>query len=328
MIPCSRVWFAPRLLTDSILVGGGKFFDYQHTTQLRGIAILMILVGHISGAFHTVVLSPLASAGVTIFMILSGYGLQCSFVKNGLKHFWSKKYLRVMLPYTIVITIWLLVHEEFEVTRYLYEITGIKTTYWYVDYQIKWYVVFFFTLLLIPNYSLAAFTLATLAMFVLLHSLAAEQSFAFLIGVIIARHREKLQDLSRRKWLCIACISVIVAFSALAFKQLPEVRAYLGTKFYSSIQLIINLGLGLAIISLSTIISSIRSSFLLLISGYVSFEIYLLHFPFYGRLNNRIELAILLIIGSIVASYLFMKLTGSMSARISKFNKLSWRRNM
>ena len=46
----------------------------EYTTALRGIAILIIMLAHCFGGF-TRALTPLGGIGVSIFLILSGYGL-------------------------------------------------------------------------------------------------------------------------------------------------------------------------------------------------------------------------------------------------------------
>ncbi|MBS6711888.1 MAG: acyltransferase family protein [Ruminococcus sp.] len=43
-----------------------------------------------------------AGVGVSLFLILSGYGLAMSYSKNGLAHYWTKKIQRVWIPYVFV----------------------------------------------------------------------------------------------------------------------------------------------------------------------------------------------------------------------------------
>lgn len=292
------------ILSVNTIISRGVF-DRQHTTALRGIAILMIVVGHISGTFHTVVLNPIASVGVTLFMILSGYGLTCSYNKSGLKGFWQKKYLRVILPYFFVIIIWLMNKHEFSFNRFLLEVTGLQTTYWYIAYQIKWYLVFFIIMSLFYTHRFVFFVLSSISMFFFLPSLEAEQTFAFLIGVLITENYDKFTTIKPTRWGIMMLLFVITGALFLALKQLPEIRLYMGTKIYSAIQLMINLNFGLAIICGTCFFPKIRNSFLLLLSGLVSYEIYLLHFPFYGYVNGNILFAFALIIGSIIAAKIY-----------------------
>ena len=57
----------------------------EQTLLLKGIAILMVILGHMS------YITWGGAGGVTIFLILSGYGIHESFKKNGLKNYWKKK---------------------------------------------------------------------------------------------------------------------------------------------------------------------------------------------------------------------------------------------
>ena len=79
-------------------------FNRPLTDALRGIAIIMVLTGHIGLAMHCKPIGHLGSFGVTLFLFLSGFGLNESFKKNGLKQYWPKKLRRVWLPNAIVIS--------------------------------------------------------------------------------------------------------------------------------------------------------------------------------------------------------------------------------
>lgn len=57
----------------------------DNTTVMRGIAILMVVIHHLSLWFGTNILTSWGGGGVAIFMILSGYGLTMSFQKSGVK---------------------------------------------------------------------------------------------------------------------------------------------------------------------------------------------------------------------------------------------------
>ena len=66
------------------------------TTTLRGIAILIIMIGHVGvSGFGCRLFNPFGGIGVAMFLFLSGYGLSESFKKNGLNHFWKKKMMRI-----------------------------------------------------------------------------------------------------------------------------------------------------------------------------------------------------------------------------------------
>lgn len=91
------------------------FFPVQMTTELKGLAILMVIVSHI-GYFlvndhnFLVPFSNYAGVGVDIFFILSGYGLVAASLKRPLSvgQFYLKRLLRIYLPVVLTLIIFLL----------------------------------------------------------------------------------------------------------------------------------------------------------------------------------------------------------------------------
>ena len=60
------------------------------TNIIKGIAILIIVLGHAGNRIPgSRILTPLGAVGVGMFLICSGYGLEKSYIKNGLSEFWS-----------------------------------------------------------------------------------------------------------------------------------------------------------------------------------------------------------------------------------------------
>ena len=71
--------------------------DNNKSLFLKGIAILLVLIGHTFGSNY-----KLGVFGVNLFLILSGYGIYKSFNKNGLKDYFKKKIEKVYIPYLLV----------------------------------------------------------------------------------------------------------------------------------------------------------------------------------------------------------------------------------
>lgn len=296
----------------------GYLLDIQATNCIKGIAILFILIGHIAGTFHTVVFTPLPAMGVSLFLMCSGYGLSESYNSKGLKKFWGKKITRVLLPYAIVITLLVIFRKyDVDVIRYLLEITGIKTFYWYIGYQIKWYLVFFVSMLFFPRKSVWIFALVGVLMFLTLDSLEIEQTPAFLIGVLASRYKDKLAKFSRRSmWIQVALFALVGIFF-LGIKQLPAVREYFGTPLYSFIQMMHNMAFALCVVGIVSIFPFLRRNQFLIFCGIISYEVYLVHFPFYGSVGGDFLLAIALISISIIVAALFYALNGKISKRLT-----------
>ena len=79
--------------------------SFDNTTIMRGVAILMVVIHHLSLWFGTNVLTSWGGGGVAIFMILSGYGLTMSYQKSGVKRFWWKRFTGIP-PRSVCSTRW------------------------------------------------------------------------------------------------------------------------------------------------------------------------------------------------------------------------------
>ena len=115
----------------------------EQTLLLKGIAILMVILGHMS------YITWGGAGGVTIFLILSGYGIHESFKKNGLKNYWKKKILKVWLPYVIV-TIFVLIGKRASNTKQIiFSLIGLDfgviadRSMWYISFIMLWYLGYY-----------------------------------------------------------------------------------------------------------------------------------------------------------------------------------------
>ena len=139
-------------------------FSKKECTVLKGIAILTVILSHTCGVCrlfdgipllgNDLICSAICKAGMPLFLFISGYGLHASYIENGLKDYWKKKLISVLLPYFIIQAIAMIIHTA----RYgndrsiLYNIsvlTGINAdnsydpTMWYISYILFWYLIFF-----------------------------------------------------------------------------------------------------------------------------------------------------------------------------------------
>lgn len=126
---------------------------------IRGIAIAAVVLEHILCGVFGVISGHLASifgiGGVTIFLLLSGYGLYQSYCKNGLqgKTFWNKKMQKVFIPYaviTVVFYLYMMVRGDAPAYPALLKnilcidyARTIDSTMWYMSFQLIWYAAFF-----------------------------------------------------------------------------------------------------------------------------------------------------------------------------------------
>jgi len=123
--------------------------DKEQTKMLKGIAILMVVIGHIGGFSGLIPSIPLGACGVYIFLFLSGYGLMRSVTEKGLQRYWIKRIKNVYFPYLVVLvfvlTLAIIVRNDVGIgfIRYLFFIDYPFGEYWYLLIQVEWYIAFF-----------------------------------------------------------------------------------------------------------------------------------------------------------------------------------------
>lgn len=129
----------------------GQIFhmDKEQTLMFKGIAILMVVVGHIGSYSGLLPHIPLGTCGVYIFLFLSGYGLLRSAEDKGLHGYWAKRIRNVYLPYLAVLLFVLLLAivvrngANTNFIKYLFFMDYPFGEYWYLRIQVEWYIVFF-----------------------------------------------------------------------------------------------------------------------------------------------------------------------------------------
>ncbi|SHH29903.1 acyltransferase family protein [Desulfosporosinus lacus] len=296
----------------------------RSSEQLKGIAILLVVFGHL---FVTKFINSqnaafgyLGAQGVAIFLILSGYGMTTSFLKNGIDHKFLVRRLRtVLLPYSLVTLIWFLydytkgiIYPTWTIALSLigldFQFT-LDATMWYISFILMWYLVFYLVFSLkLPNV-LKVGLLFGFAYLLRYHSRVSFtepvywqwglHAVMFPLGALFALVR--LQNLSEK------IITILFSFSGIAglavyFINLKDNALGLGPYMLS------NLGFAIATVSLMIILERFGLySRLLGFIGSISYEIYLFEAVFMYKLclpyvlPNKVlslSLYILVLIGS------------------------------
>lgn len=124
----------------------------ESTKEIKGIAILMVILGHLSALLGSSVFNYMGAFGVAIFLLLSGYGLIVSENRNGLQEFWKKRLLTVMIPYVTITLVWIVIDlckgKIYPLKTYILLLIGfdpgrtIDATMWYISFILLWYVAF------------------------------------------------------------------------------------------------------------------------------------------------------------------------------------------
>lgn len=183
-----------------------EFLNKEHTDILKGYAILGVLVGHVGQYSNVNGIEYPAGVGVSLFLILSGYGLAMSYSKNGLAHYWTKKIQRVWIPYVFAQLVdMLILTQKRDIGTIVLDFTFIKPMHpfgWYLRYLAVCYIIFFLVFLFIKNIRLLTasiflcffiwFLIRSLVIIDATPFLQARQMLAFPCGVLIGLNKNKI----------------------------------------------------------------------------------------------------------------------------------------
>ncbi len=278
------------------------------TTTIRGIAILIIIIGHVgvSGFDHRV-FNPFGGIGVAMFLFLSGYGLTESYKKNGLGGFWRKKVLRIVIPYLVWIPLYHIIMRISPI--------GLPTQiqviprYWFIEYLVLAYVIFYFAFKHIKKYIIPIIIIIGIISFITTNNLRAEQAFSFLCGILLSLNKSSFEKQSNKTVQIIAITLFLIGITALLVKQLPMLRVYdLESIQFRFINLFIKLPIGISLILFSYLLIPKGNKPLMHI-GNLSYELYLGHVPFFMAITGSVIRLFVFFIQSYVLAYVNHTLT-------------------
>jgi len=305
------------------------FLSIESTTQLRGAAIILVLLG------HTGVLINSGPWGVSIFLILSGFGLTQSYLRKGLSGYITNKLSRVILPYTLV-TLVLIMVDGFVLNIWY----GVKTTIlalmglslrspvdnsmWYISYLIIWYMAFYvlFKLPLKDGLKIVGLIITGMLCYIgiklLLPStkVIANYAFCFPLGAVIGFYYKRITKInvaSVKKYLLVICMASTSIFLGIIYVY--------GLRL-NIIDPLSIISLALAFMSLVGLLRLYRVKYLRLLEfiGVISYELYLFEavflwkytFIFHLPVNKVLQMLIyltLIVSLAIGYRYLFSSLT-------------------
>lgn len=269
--------------------------DRTATTKMKAMAIIMVVICHVGTTLFGRLFNPFGGIGVSTFLILSGYGLMESFKQHGLDGFWRKRLSRVLVPYLIFLLVYcayrMVANDEFPI---------FNLRYWFVEYIVIWYVLFYFIMKYCLKCRWLLLSIAAIVIFLLMPCLQAQQSLCFMAGILISEKKEDVASISRKRLIQIAVSCVVISFFAsLIVQWLPiyryhldptSMQPWLAFKYIEddvilrkSIQVISHLPAGIFVIIMMTLLDHVKIPLLEPI-GRISYEIYLVQDPFYRQL--------------------------------------------
>ena len=269
--------------------------DRTATTKMKAMAIIMVVICHVGTTLFGRLFNPFGGIGVSTFLILSGYGLMESFKQHGLDGFWRKRLSRVLVPYLIFLLVYcayrMVANGEFPI---------FNLRYWFVEYIVIWYVLFYFIMKYCPKCKWILLSIAAIVIIWVMPCLQAQQSLCFMAGILISEKKDDVASISRKRLIQIAVSCVVISFFAsLIVQWLPiyryhldptSMQPWLAFKYIEddhilrkSIQVISHLPAGIFVIIMMTLLDHVKIPLLEPI-GRISYEIYLVQDPFYLQL--------------------------------------------
>lgn len=268
-----------------------QWMDRNFTTAIKGFSILTVVWAH-SGAILSVGgIQFIAGIGVALFLICSGYGLEISYEKNGLKDFWKKRLLGVCLPFWVIEFIGLSATGTFSVKSYLLDFIFLKpaTSYgWFMGYIVICYLIFYAVKRFIKDRKMQ--TIILFGVFVIwfvmnsvffanpdMPFLRARQMLSFLYGVLLAMNKDKIeQALTKNKCVLILTGGSTVCLFFMAITQLHIVKE-LPYLVSNAMALLTCLPMAIGILAFGKAFSRFLENKILLMAGTISYEVYLVH---------------------------------------------------
>ncbi len=225
---------------------GKKVLSKRETDVLKGIAILSVILSHTNfrctGLLDPIpvlniegVPTAICEAGMSLFLFISGYGLQVSYGNKGLNGYWSSKIKKVLIPYIIVhvitVIIYFFYHKNATMNagvgriKNLMQLSGldamnqIDPSMWYISYILFWYFVFWFAHKIFGDSDRAILLVGIIALSGFVYvpwywgANADYCIMTFFVGMLASgvenRFKCRLEKISTKKW-CFICIVMLI----------------------------------------------------------------------------------------------------------------------
>lgn len=271
-----------------------EWMDRSFTTVIKGFSILTVVWAHTGAKLGMGGIQFIADIGVALFLICSGYGLEVSYHKNGLKYFWKKRFLKVCIPFWIVELMTTVIKQNFVFSDFVLNIVFFKSL-WFLRYIVICYIIFYIVskivnILKFKNNEEIYFLLFIFALWFVIESLffanpdmpflEARQMLSFPLGVIIAKYKDKIVNiihkLSYTQNIFIVFGVGVIGIVFMVVTQLNVIKSqpYI---ISNALSLLTVLPLAIVILLIGILITRLFRNLFLYECGLVSYEIYLIH---------------------------------------------------
>ncbi len=292
----------------SLGVISSQVLSIPQTTQLKGLAILCVVIGHFW--VHVVQQTPFFLFGgdaVALFLMLSGFGITVSAQGKSENAFifLKKRGVKVLIPYWFS-TIFILLLDYFLLGRtYTWQnyaltslginlnstVRNIDYVRWYITFQLFWYLVFTVFRYCKGYIAIACIVAVPAVLFVFDYYVTHfgwYQIFAFPAGVLLGLFYEPVKNFFNRHVWLLTCLSCVMFCCILVFKiySYQVIEPYIPSIVFKAVREGTSILLCLCMICIFALVGRQgRVSVFLTFLGGISYEIFLLHGPFLVKYN-------------------------------------------
>ena len=293
----------------------GSFLDIGHTDQLKGAAILLVIVGHLWIHVAGLTVFPLlGDYSVCMFLILSGFGLTASLTKKTFswENWVYRRFYRIIVPYWILTLCWLIADQLFLDRSYSWQqifftifgmnfsgaLKSLDYARWYITLLLIWYVAFCLANTFFSRVASSLFLCIVGIVLVLLQVLKlfplgnSYQAIAFPLGVLLGNSHKAITNwltLGSRFKVVTILASVVLIFSAFLFLELKGSTSHKFLAFVvNNINAVSYCWTSIMVVGLLSRLG--YSSRFLESWGQVSYEAYLIHGPLLIKYNPVMSL--------------------------------------
>lgn len=295
------------------------FLSKNHTTILKGIAIICVVINHVGMQYNIHITNVLGPIGVAIFLVLSGYGINESFKIKERKNYIKSRIKRVILPYWAIIiclSIYYLLTNVFDaniILKYVLLIAKPTDIYWYLQFIMCWYIIYYFISFVKERKTKNLLMFIMSVCFSILNkdiTLYLWQILSFPMGVLISEYSIEIKNkLVDKKYILTTSVFFIMSILSLGFKAVSINRTY---NQEIMAQIAMSISVSMFIVFASYKLLSFRVWKIIKWAGGISYELYLVH-PFFLYMLLGSKSILVLITFIIIISILSMVL-----------NKYSW----
>lgn len=286
-----------------------KLLSKYQTDQLRGLAIILVIIGHLWE--HVADSAPkmlFSDDGVALFLLISGYGLMTSYKDKPRMSlvFVKRRLRRVMVPYW-VITAFLVALDYFLLGR-IYQLKDIVMTMlgininvtthsidyarWYITFLLLWYTIFLFAISVFKDWKNILFLFVCAAVLFPFDYYVGHFAFysfsLFALGCAIGVYYPVINKALSRKPLYFVVGAIIALSAVIAYKFTASIilQSYLPSivvKAFNEANTIL-FSLSVAILIVVFGMKGYQSTYLCF-CGSISYELFLLHGAFLIKYN-------------------------------------------